>query len=432
MPSVRQPVLVIAAIAVVAMAHVSASAPAADDNAEKRLAALQRWLAAVEEHQPGRRDAAAERVAAWNNDQLRALLPYLETLTFLLPSPSNPDAGWRRHMSEKELAPLRDLARAYAARGEVNRIMKWGALLHADVMMSGAAQDRQFDSARAARREAQSGGSVAVLGIDGEHEGFAVIPLHWMVARQLLDAVHPDPASDGFVRLWYRATTAYMLQRSQWGDAERQLRHARERLTPDAHLHLDSGSLYEAYANPRAQAMMTSAARRGVRFDVQSVPHNLQLAEMHFKQATVLDPALIEARVRLARVRILLGRPAEAVPDLQSASIAATDPAVRYYAVLFLGQAEDALGRADEARAAYQRAAALYPMSQAPHLALSLIARESGDRDAAQIALRNFLYAPAPDRVRYDPWWAYFMGSGRNMRALVLQLWRAAAGEASR
>ncbi len=431
MPSVRQPALVIAAIVFVAMAFVSASPPASDDHAEKQLAALRRWLAAVEEHQPGRRDAAAERVGGWNNDQIRALLPYIETLTFLLPSPVNTDATWRRGMAEKEVAPIRELARMHAARGDVNRIMKRGAMLHADVMMSGAARDKQFASTRAARREAQAGGGVAVLGVDGEHEGLAVIPLHWAAARLLLDAVHPDPASDDFVRLWYRATTAYMLQRSQWGDAERQLRHARERLTPDAHIHMDSGSLYEAYANPRAQAMMSSAAQRGVRFDVQPVAHNLRLAEMHFKQAAVLDPKLIEARVRLARVRILLGRPEEAVPELQAASIAAIDPVVRYYAVLFLGQAEDALEHSGAARAAYQRAAALYPMSQAPHLALSLIARESGDRDAAQIALRNFLYVPTPERIRYDPWWVYFMGSGRHMRPLVLELWGAAPREAT-
>ena len=82
-------------------------------------------------------------------------------------------------------------------------------------------------------------------------------------------------------------------------------------------------------------------------------------------------------------------------------------------------------------RAAYQRAAALYPMSQAPHLALSLLAREAGERQTAQFALGNFLFAPTPDRVRYDPWWVYFWGSGRDMRGLVLRMWAECPGAAT-
>lgn len=410
--------LALVGAAIVLAAAILSARPARGEDID----ALQRWLAAVHEHQPGRRDGAALRIGAWSNKDLDSLSPYLESLTRLLPDPGDPDAGAHLDLDRKAVESIRQLARAEAARGDVNRIMKRGALLHADIMMAGTAR-RDRINARQAAREIRSGEQVAVVGLDGEHEGFAVVPRHWSLARQLLDRVHPDPASDDFVRLWYRATTAYMLQRNQWGDAERHLRHARERLTPDAFIHLDSGCLYEALGSPRAQSMMSGAEGGGFRFSTRSTEEYLRLAEMHFKQATVLDPTLIEARVRLGRVLIARGLSSEAVEDLEAASIASSDPVVRYYAVLFLGQANDALARRDAARAAYQRAAALYPMSQVPHLALSLLAREAGDRETAQLALRQFFHAPTEERIRYDPWWVYFMGSGRHMRELVLKLW---------
>jgi hypothetical protein len=393
------------------------------------VAKLEAWLAAVEAHAPGVRDAAAEQIGAWKNADLDAVTPYLDILTELLPDPGKTNVAIRRGMKETELVPLRALARREAARGDVNRVMKRGALLHADIMMSGAAREYQRISAAEAQREARTSGRVIVLGLDGHHEGYAVVPRHWAFARRLLDTVHPDPASDDFVRVWYRATTAFLLHRSHWGEAERQLQHERQRLTPNARAHLDSGSVFEGYAHPRVQSIVTASTDRGMRYDVQSVAYNLQQAHMHFSQAVALDPQLVEARVRLARVRTLLGNADAAVPELRAASSAATDPPVRYYAALFLGDAEQALGRYDAAKAAYEHAAALYPASQAPHLGLSLLAREGGDREQAQAALRKFLDVPAQRRSGSDPWWIYFMGSGRVVHDLALGMWKAVPGK---
>ena len=391
---------------------------------------LEAWLAAVESHRPGVRDAAADKIGAWKNDELGAIIPYITILIELLPSPGKATVTTRRGMSETAILPLRELAKREAARGGVNRIMKRGAVLHADLMMSGVASEYQRITADEARREAKASGRVVVLGNDGHHEGYAVPPRHWEMGRLLLDAVHPDPASDDFVRLWYRATTAYMLYRSHWGEAERQLRHERQRLTPDPRAHLDSGCVYEGYANPRVQTVLSASAmsREGMKSDVQSAAANLRLAEMHFAQAAALDPQLIEARVRLGRVRTLLGNAEAAVPELRAASTAATDPTIRYYAALFLGDTEQILGRLDAARAAYHHAAALYPASQAPHLALSLLAREAGERDEAQSALRKFLDVPAASRSGADPWWFYVLGSGRTVVSLAQTMWKALPG----
>jgi hypothetical protein len=417
----------------------SPAAPAPDKSAERLFNLLQQWLVATNEHRPGHRDAAVDRIAAWTDSDLDAMVPFMETLFLLLREPGDPDILGsdvgrprtlparliRKGIDEVMAKRIDTLARGERARGDDNRVLKRGAMLHADIMMSGAAKRKQGTDLYAVRREALPGESVAVTGIDGQQEGFAVVALHWPFARMILDWVRPNPTTDEFVRLWYRAVSAYLLNGSVWNDAERHLQRARERLPFDAVVQFDSGTLYEAYASPRAQAMMAASRKRGVTLRVAGPAVNLRLGELYFTQASALDASLIEARVRRGRVRIAMRRPKDALPELEEASVSAADPVVRYYAALFLGEAQVALGDDEAARGAYGRATALFPMSQAPQIALSLLAREADERDAAHAALEHFLLAPVADRIRYDPWWTYFLGGGRNMRTRVSELWAA-------
>ena len=55
----------------------------------------------------------------------------------------------------------------------------------------------------------------------------------------------------------------------------------------------------------------------------------------------------------------------------------------RYYRSLFTGDAAEALGHVDEARAAYERAAVLYPKAHSPRFALSQMAARDGNTIAA-------------------------------------------------
>jgi len=50
---------------------------------------------------------------------------------------------------------------------------------------------------------------------------------------------------------------------------------------------------------------------------------------------------------------------------------------------------------------------AVFPRAQSPRLALSRLAMEIGDRDAAAAASRALLSLPLDATVRYDPWWSY-------------------------
>jgi Flp pilus assembly protein TadD len=60
------------------------------------------------------------------------------------------------------------------------------------------------------------------------------------------------------------------------------------------------------------------------------------------------------------------------------------------------------------AKASYERASTMYPNAQSPRLALSQLARQSGDRDSALRALQPIADLPQYERLRRDPWWTYY------------------------
>jgi hypothetical protein len=70
--------------------------------------------------------------------------------------------------------------------------------------------------------------------------------------------------------------------------------------------------------------------------------------------------------------------------------------------------AEEARGDHAASRAAFLGASALYPNAQSPRLALSQIARRTGDRAAAQRELQFIAALPDDERRREDPWWLYY------------------------
>jgi tetratricopeptide (TPR) repeat protein len=106
----------------------------------------------------------------------------------------------------------------------------------------------------------------------------------------------------------------------------------------------------------------------GFSVDIGSDRAELRRAESYFRQALALKPEIGEAHLRLGRVLGQMGHHAEAADELRHALTELDDDQLRYYGALFPGAEEEALGRFDAAREAYQRAAAMYPGAQSPHL----------------------------------------------------------------
>ena len=128
----------------------------------------------------------------------------------------------------------------------------------------------------------------------------------------------------------------------------------------------------------------------------------------------------------------VLGRRQDAARELRLAAAAAEGPQLRYYAELFLGQAEESVDNLAAARDHYLQAAALYPQAQSPLFALALLARQSGDRSGAREAMAKLLALPPGRREDSDPWWVYSRWQNEAYEARLAELYAAFSREAPR
>src|SRR5262245_31887236 len=168
---------------------------------------LDAWLAAVEQHTPGERDAPARLVATWTRAELASLMPQLQRL-----------------------------ARQRSNRTWFATTLKRAALFHADVAMLHA-----IPGGYSLPPDDRS----VVLFRDGRQVGYGGETFHWGFGRALLTQIPAQMPDDGYVRRWYEATSAFL---EYWRDyAELKLHLAQgHALFPDsAMLWLYDGTLHE-------------------------------------------------------------------------------------------------------------------------------------------------------------------------------------------
>jgi tetratricopeptide (TPR) repeat protein len=408
----------------------SQAAPAAQQPPELLL--LSRWVRSVERHEPARADVEAATIAVWSRDDLRTTLETLQSLRDALQKAARADgarsdrqnirtrSGYR--LSAQQARTLLDLTDDEAQRGDVNRLLKRGAMLHADIAM--LAQDGLITAAEPTVPGTPPGGR-AILVSDGRIYGPDDRDRHWLMARQLLDAVTPDPGEDDWVRRWYRAAAARMRRDSELASAAPLLDRARQLYPKDAFFPFHVGCLNEALASPQIQAVIASATPpRGGGLAVMRAGTNWEQAARAFTAALALQAEWPEARVRLGRVLGLLGRHKEAAATLRRALDETSDLPLVYWGSLFLGSEEQALGHDAEARASFARARSLRPGAQAPRLALSQLARRADDRSQALAELRAVLTLPSDEVSRYDPLWDYFVSRTSEADILFAELRR--------
>jgi tetratricopeptide (TPR) repeat protein len=126
-----------------------------------------------------------------------------------------------------------------------------------------------------------------------------------------------------------------------------------------------------------------------------------------------------EARVRGARFLYNLGFHARALTLLNAGSTAKADQEVRYFAELVRGQILRALGRPDEAIAAFRAALAAWPNAQSARVALMTLLLNRGDREGAAALAVSTQTATDED---FDPWWTYWLGDFRAYPAMLDRL----------
>ena len=330
------------------------------------------WMAAVAAHEPGNPGKDALDIAVWTGAELDAVIAQAKQYARSLPD------------SRIE---------------EANDLLVRGAGLHADI----AELIPEEIVRRSPRQEA------IFIVRDGREQGRRFVSIHWELGRTLLEAVTPDPAAHPGVRQWYRETSMDLIRIRALTEAAVHLPIARRLFPADPVVLYASGLLHERFASPplqtAADAIMVDSRGSAA---VDSARAELTRAERFFRDMLIVQPDHLDARVRHGRVMGQLGRHAPGAEELRRAIANGASGALLYLAELFLGREEEALGDDDLARAAFEKAAALYPRAQSPHLALSHLSRRAGDRERAQRELAVLAALPPDEVQRNDPWWNYY------------------------
>jgi hypothetical protein len=409
-----------------------------------RLERFKQWMTLAAQHQPGLVDAAAESVQLWTAESLQDVRDDLYAIRRLIcarrerqtaaapctPPPTNtrgtilPETtvGHRNRVNSREwagvytvnhLADLSELAPDIDRRN-INDILKRGALLHTDVAL------------RTPPMVAWSAKAVdgflmrtTVRVVDGRQSGVDISVDHLAMARRLLDIVTPDPHGDPvtyperdrMVGDWYRATMAVLL--GGQGVFQGHERAALELFRDDGEVLFQAGALHEVLAARQWQQGVTTRRRAGVSL-LESENEELRRAEQLLRQALNVNQDHVEAHLRLGQVLGQRGRSADALVELRQVEASTQEPLLLYYAALFIGREEGSLNNVSAARAAYQRAAALFPRAQSPYIGLSELEMRSGNRLGAAQALEAVWKWGTSRQDDDDPWQLYPYAAGRN------------------
>jgi tetratricopeptide (TPR) repeat protein len=206
-----------------------------------------------------------------------------------------------------------------------------------------------------------------------------------------------------------------------------------QRLAPDdPEVALALGSFHEAEAlavargTGLAPGLSTDLGRAAPAFTPgPGLARHARVAQQYFRKALDLDPALDEARLRLAGVLQFRGDRGQAARELERVAAGSGAPAWASLAHLFLGDIDERAGRPESAIVHYRRAVELTPSGQSARIALSQALFRAGAAVEARRVMSEALaggVSTAPDR---DGWAAYrlsplmrFLALARELRAV--------------
>lgn len=170
-----------------------------------------------------------------------------------------------------------------------------------------------------------------------------------------------------------------------------------------------NGRLHLAHAVVSEQQWLHGTATAGEEAEILS----------RYEQAMKFPETVTEARVRAARFLYALGQFDRALTLLDGVTSTSTDPEIRYFAHLVHGQLLRAVGRNDDAAAAFRAALEAWPRAQSAQVALMTLLMSRGDREEAAALAEAVQTAPLD---QYDPWWMYWVGDYRVYPALFDRL----------
>lgn len=454
--SSRSPRALFAATFVVMLLLQAPSAAVRHEVTDIAVALLEQWTRAVMDHTAGQVDGPVTIVRAWTFAQRTELNPAMLMFLDLLTRARLSDVSRKSATPPRPGDRVRSLAEATFRSIGVATFLQRAAVLHGDVAMAMAHESfpalaSNSDTTRA--YPAPPPGAIPESPLlfrglkledsDGELRGEMPRDWNWPFARSLFDPKLFERAElawpKAFVTQWYHSMAAFMFRNGLYSDAPMHLESAATMLGDDPLVLFDRACLAEIHGLPILQNVLTEvdiiALRRREARRLErggEVPNVLGIpllettnreAERLFRQTLTLDPSLVEARVRLARLLLLRGRHSEALEASESALRANPESTIRFYAHMIAGRASRILGRYEASAGHFTKAIALFPNAQSALIAASHLSMMRADRDAA-LAARDSLSRldddPPFDR---DPWWSYRWCAGRDTDALLAAMW---------
>jgi tetratricopeptide (TPR) repeat protein len=375
-----------------------AAAPREEVDTGYLLQKINDWREASVRHEPGMPDDAAVSVGKWNPNDVEIVVDYITELA------SKPEKTIRRTIARAPIRTRLGLTDEEVQKGDLNRILKQGALLHTDIDLLNLEISRRIDP------------NNMYWAFDDGRLKPRPKKLHWEFARRLIDEISPSPSKDPMARQWYVATTAFMLSIRHLAYARENIDSALKKFPSDARILLYAGALHETLASPVSQNIQLPPGREPA-FD--SKEKELKQARELYRKAIEEDPDFAEAHLRLGRVLGLLGHPPQAIVELRQAAALSQDRQMSYYASLYLGYELEMISRFKEARDQYERASMLYPSAQSPLLALSQLAHSNDNTDDAIRNIQNVFSLPQKDPEKDDPLWIYDLSYIRDTDELI-------------
>jgi tetratricopeptide (TPR) repeat protein len=362
------------------------------------LQKVKEWREASVSHEPGMPDDAAVSVGKWNLNDVEIVIDWLTELA------SKSEKTRRGTMARAPIRSRLGLTDEEVQKGDLNRILKQGALLHTDIALLKLGSNHYVDLK-----------NLHWAFDDGRLSPQPDNP-HWEYARRLINEIAPSPSEDPMAKQWYVATTAYMLSIRHLAYARKNIDSALKKYPSDPRILLYAGALHETWASPVSQNIQLPPSREPA---FESKEKELKQArELYFK-AIEEDPDVAEAHLRLGRVLGLLGYPPQAIVELRHAAALSQDRQLSYYASLYLGYEFEMISRFKEARDQYEHAAMLYPSAQSPLLALSHLSLSEDNTAAAIESIQGVFSLPLKDPEKDDPLWIYDLSYVRDTAELI-------------
>jgi tetratricopeptide (TPR) repeat protein len=293
-----------------------------------------------------------------------------------------------------------------------------------------------FQRIRALREQGEPLGTIFLLDLSiwAVDREFGDAPALVRMAQDILferpELPGASPPRDRIEVLYHRAAVTILIVRRRHEDAERYLDRLKGRIWPDPspleprlvdpHLMLLRALLAEARAMPGIVEFSDREPTRLMpRAGDRSTRRRLERALEAFEAAERYPEVAPEALVRRGIVLVRLGRAQEALGVLSRVEEPQADTVQRYWTSLFRGRALETLKRSDEAALAYEQALRIWPRAQTPMVALASLYQRAGVPDRARQWAAQVGALTESDQ---DPWWHYWAGSGRFIKAWLAEM----------